>query len=546
MEISNQKTIFLGTGELRGIERILIYNTECFSGNFNIYLRGEKLQEKILSELHEKPTESSVKEIYIYLTELEDEYGNKIYKDIPSTGGDSSSVGFNINLKEYDYFSQGFNVILYLSEEKEILGFTIFDEPRGKTVSDNIKFERYYSIDNIILIVNYTGIIDINGDTINLVGEISDIAGDLDLTGKENYNYNTLETVKKENLVYHDPVYSDNINFLVKNHHTKNLLLSSFYYRLGSERYNTKLPLRSITLPGDVDFNKYQVGFYKGDIVLYAFKDYTYYIISLTKTGKGSTYTVPKKDFRGEYISMSHYYVVPDKAKIDHFSGGFIYTTDNRIFSIQDQSSPRVDTGINNAGWLKDKYIVDIFDLSGKIYKVPEENIIVRREAEEYFPGISSVYLDIENYLKYYTLNVIGKCGDWYIIKETLQSGQDYYIYTSMTKTIKFLVSENVTPMIVNNEVLMIKKELSSSETEYTFFNEPGNYIYGDTECLNGWKRSEIIVKISNNDSPSVLQTSYFSRFRRNILPDTLINFDIIAAFGGLIFYKKDLNISYL
>ena len=553
MEISNQKTIFLGTGKtgnLSGINKILIYNTECFSGNFNIYLRGEKLQEKILSILSEKPTESSVKEIYTYLVELDDEYGNKIYKDIPSRlkqpSDDDSSVIFDINLGEYDYFSQGFNVILYLDEGKEILGFTIFDEPRGKTISDDTRFVRYYSIDNITLTINYTGIIDINGDTINLVGEVSDIAEDLDLTGKENYNYNTLETIKKEDLSYNNPVYSDNINFLVKNHYTKNLLSGSFYYRLGSEKYNTKLPLKSITLPSN-DFDKFQVGFYKGDIVLYTYTDSTYYITSLTKTGRGSVYTVPKKDYNGNYISKSNYYIVPDKAEIDHFSGGFIYTTDNRVFSIQDQTSPMKDTGTNNSGWLNGRYVVDTFDISGKIYKLPEENIIVRREAEKYFPGISSVYLDIENYLKYYTLNVVGKCGDWYIIKESLQSGKSFYIYTNMTKTVKFPVSEkNITPMIINNEVLMLKEELDSNKTEYTFFDEPGNYIYGDTECPCGCKRSDITVTISNDDSPTILQTSYFSRFRRNILPDSLTNFDIIATFGGLIFYKKDLNISYL
>ena len=183
-------------------------------------------------------------------------------------------------------------------------------------------------------------------------------------------------------------------------------------------------------------------------------------------------------------------------------------------------------------------------------------------EAISSIPELTDTYFDLSRYSNEYSINIEGKRGEWFIIGHP---SIGIKILTNMTKTVIIKSSELGNVIFVNNQVLIVKSPNPNkpSEITYTLFDEDGNFLtegadeylrtyYNNLNLANKYAvpgiTKRLLIDNSANSTNSILdiQRSFFSYFRRNILPISLTDFEIIGGLYGLIFYRFGSYINYL
>lgn len=590
-------TYILGASKIIDSKYVLVYNTKSFlDKSDHIHLGKYKLSgSKQLSLLSSDPIKSNIHKILDDLLILRDDSGNLIYKPINSsvvTDTEKLNQGyvteFIVN-NEIDNIvgSDGFNVIIYLYEDANNklipLGFTIFLEPQGKRVrtsSDQFIIKKDYFVKNLHIYIGFKDTLLIDKVKVNLVDSLVDPERP-DQSGDNSWNYTNIKKWKKTKLNISRNFYSSRVYSTEQLNKEVFTDSSSFLVDKKNKVKGTKLTINQnlqIQDYHDKKFNKFQVGFFNGDLVLNTWNNKNEYVIySLTKknlVGNVLTYTIPVKN---DLVNFStNVYKLPElvghTSKIEFISGNYISvrhknsTTGeefNSIFDIDTQSSSEDS---DNLGWKtirNNKFMLDPLDVRNRIIRTGRLIFSSLDSAKKQIPSISDIYFDTREIELDHKIEIIGKRGEWFIIK---YPPYDLLVITNMTKQVVIKSEELSNVIFVNNQVLIIKEQNKEipNQTIYTLFDDDGKltttstkgYVdtYIDRNLLSSYKdysKSKIHnITIDNgiNSSDDILkiQRSFLAYFRRNVLPTSFTDFEIIGGIGGLIFYRQGSYINYL
>lgn len=361
-------TSLLGTRGFDSCNKILVYNSSTFIKKNITENLGMSAEEALF--LSKDPENNTIDDMYSILKRY-----NVFQPLLPNTTEEGLLFIFN-NSRLSAITGEGFNTIIFLMNE-EILGFTVFLDAIGYNTnnlsSSSYSVKRNYIVNNIIIEVLSGGnSIRVDEDTINLLNEID---RDVDR------DYSDMFTTKEKVLgsFRNSGNYNIHLKSLTHGKTEKDIFSDSTYVKLKGDAIISKLSLlKDIQLPTSYqDLQNSQVGYYKGDIVLYLWNDNCEYtIISLTRTLSnffaGSKdpfpYTTPKRDSKGAIISRSEKYKVPrlfqDKEQhISYFAGRYIIISiddTNYVFDIERQlgeAEIEEPLGKKNTAWVVDSYM---------------------------------------------------------------------------------------------------------------------------------------------------------------------------------------------
>lgn len=461
----------------------------------------------------------------------------------------------------FDYISgngviNGFDTIIYLNNsDNSPTGYTEFlnKQGEGRNVSISLAFNSVISGDLTIDLSNSLTQLK-NNSTVNK-----------NFTGKDLFHYPSVYDIKEDvdNCLWNSPDYTTNLSSVIKSPNIKNIFLTYGVLRGDSDLIKLDLSKDIIVDPYEFGFTNYQFGYYSGDIVVYLWKDLNYTIYSLTKRNRFENPI--------SYIKSNNgYLTIPEtegkKSKITLFSGKYIVlevssTSENstELFNFETQERSSVDY----------RFITDPFDPNNRLIKLP--NILNYSNIFDYLPEISNIHLDLYEYSKINSIDITRKLRNWYTIRRPKEG---INIYSGISITVYF--SSEEIPIIINDQTIMIFTSASESEgndlIEYytvykgnfkTFYSEKARVLLEKGKlsfnkdinvfiCTGGSRDEEYIEYYKSGDiriinTKDKFNKSYFSKFRRNILPnhtDTIP--DIIGAVDGIIFYKNQNYINYI
>ena len=446
--------------------------------------------------------------------------------------------------------TNGFDTIIYLSNsDNSAIGYTEFLSIQGKERNINITlaFNSEISGDFIVELSNSLSQLR-NNATINK-----------EFVGEELYNYPSAETIQNDvsEILENRPNYTTHLRSIKYSGNVQNIYLG-FGILNGQSLYKLNISSNINVDPFEHGFNKYQFGYYKTDIVIYLWKDLDYAIYSVIKRnrfGNPITYTKSSIGFKRipNYSTSSGV-----TQTINYFAGKYAIVSLSGTSNLSLIYDTELDKWIN----YNSDFLIDPMDVKSKIIELPRipnyDNII------NYVPDITNIYLDLSTYSLTNSISLTRKIGDWFVID---RKKDGLVIYTGMTKTL-YLSSEE-TPIIINDQVIMLKTEDTENDlTYYTIYNNIRNTYYtekarvilesggsleyddelgimmckggtNDSIYRNYYNTGEISIVHSTDSLPNC----YFSRFRKNILSNNSTTIpNIIGAIGGILFYKTEQN----
>lgn len=507
-----------------------------------------------------------------------DEYYNKLISDkidyIMVCSRETPTVPFR-----YEYSTErlidGFDTIMYLrSLSFKPLGYTTYSVNQGVNISTNISINiknRVFNSKNQELELN---------NSIKLIIESSIIKKNF--IGEKSYEYTSCQSVIKDLISLRDSDkfyrYSPYVS-AVKDSKYGECNLLDFGFVNSSKVYKIDIIRNLKYNPFQINYTNHKISSWeKDDIVIASWVDDKYSIHSLVKRNKFNdpiSYTPTPKGYKvipipenitGEIIEIVGRFA---KIKLVDSSGDdreaiFDVITDSWVKT--DKSSIKILDPISSIG---------LVELPGKVDGSYLST--VRKK----LPGITDIhYKLVAGDL------VIGKVGNWYIIKPVLDLiNEGTLIYTTTSKTI--VVSEKEEVLVVNDKILATKSNIGSEiyyyfyiadegykydlkdggDTRYMYWSElakhtvfPGHnfertltghpiYHTGNEDEYNSYQnlyknRAIKVVKVGEN----ILGCKNISGFRRNIIDLECLQIpEFLGAFMGLLFYEKENNyLNYL
>lgn len=597
MEIYN--TYMLGAGKLVDCEFVLVYNTDSFKNRADdLYLGSSSIGgSEVLSTLINIPTKKSIGEIVKKVLQVKDGSGSLVYNVSKVNRAEPGSKYYSDfivgNKKDNIVGSDGFNVLVYLCSDGGTgfipIGYSTFLEPQGSslfTESGKYMIRKSYYVKNLHIYIGFENQLLFDTESVNLLDNLYETANSDKnrQSGTEDWKYASVRRVNsRESFNLARPLYSSRIYSSSRDLRSQYVFLDNSSFELGKYGKVIKKTKLSINKNLHIDryynsFNNYQVGFYKGDPALFVWSsDNNYSIYSLAKKNKVGNvvmYTGPINS--GNLIFNSNVYRLPKfddafDSKIEFFSGNLIQvqhknkeTGDVRkdVFNIDLQDT--IDNR-NNSGWISYgdyQPVLDPLDIKNRVILSRKLVFSNKTEAEKSIPELTDIFLELGKYSSANSINVEGKRGEWFIIGHPTI---DIKILTNMTKTVIIKSSELDGVIYVNNQVLITKSvdPTKPSETRYTLFDEDGKFLtidaskylntyYNSSNLVSGFKvpgvAKKLVIDNSVNSTNSILdiQRSFLSYFRRNVLPISLTDFEIIGGLYGLIFYRQGSYINYL
>jgi hypothetical protein len=563
--MENYNTSFLGAGSLTYGSYILIYNNNVFSKySDSLMINGKFINSRkdILEKISSKPDRGNIINQTSLILQLKESDGSKAFKLIPYKERITlnSSSGNKI-------ISDGFNTIVYLetNEATSVIGFTFFNKVQGtystNSNSNSYQVKKSYKIDSIDLFINISNNLTLNIDsTINPIEKLDVDRIKKSLIGKEIWQYVGSKEIKNKNFAFTtSPTYSSNLRELLGNTNVSYLITSNTFTEINnlsdvkSGYLSLSKNLQLDPLSAKEKFNHFQVGFWDDDLVMYSWTDEVdnvmkFEVFSLTKINSKFPllYTKPIRGTASSHIhEIPPYYLDSERQsqlvekKLIGFSGKFIY-----FYLPKYKKTVMFD--IVKHKYLAEGVIANLGDITGKIIWSNSNQLVSYDEAVKLIPHLANIKLDVKEFFKNNFLRVVAKVGDWIIID---YPNLNAYIYSNYSKIILVEESEYENVMIINDECLLIKQD----NRGYNLIAEEGNYI-SDTlknHIINNnldFQLSHLIDNFSELDpkyninftgvnNPLYIQKSALSYFRRNALPTTMNEFNIIAAYGGLIYY---------
>ena len=596
MEIYN--TYMLGAGKLVDCEYVLVYNTESLSKRADdLYIDGISISKSnFLPLLSKVPDKRDIQEVVRKILKIKNNLGELVYNvSEVNRSTDPSSKYYSdfivSNRKDNIVGPDGFNVIVYLCSNGGVelvpIGYSTFLEPQGSSVfteSGKYMIRKNYYVRNLHIYIGFDNQLLFDTEKLNLLDNLSSTANlsKRDLRGTENWNYASVSSAKEKVGHVERPLYTNRIYSTVSG---RGQYIFSDTNLFILDRNNKVIEKTKLCINKNLHvdrfnnaFGNYQLGFYKGDPALYVWNiGNNYSIYSLARknlVGNTVMYTNPVNT--GRLILNSSVYRLPSydinyKSKIEFFSGNLVQTahTNNetgevvrKVFNLDLQDNRDND---NNAGWMNfgdDLALLDPLDIKNQVRTTKKLIFATKEEAEKSIPELTDIHFDLGRYSSECSINVEGKRGEWFIIGHPTI---DIKILTNMTKTVLIRSSELGGVMFINNQVLIIKNPNPDrlSEITYTLFDSDGKFMtsgasdylstyYNNLDALKEYKvpgrRKRLMIDNSINSTNSILdlQRSFLAYFRRNTLPTSLTDFEIIGGLCGLVFYRLGSLVNYL
>ena len=474
-----------------------------------------------------------------------------IYRDIINSGISTTLIRTNAS-DSFKYIAngRGFNTIIYLSNaDNSPIGYTEFLSIQGKERNINITLDFNSKI---------------SGDsTVDLVNSLSQLRNNTTIervfTGNKLYDYPTIKTIKEEveEAIINNPNYTTHLSSIIKSKNNQNIYLK--YGILNGENLIKLDFSKNINIdPFGFGFQRFQLGYYKTDIVIYSWKDLDYSIYSTIKRNRFDNPISYINTSSGHTLIPKYTNSEDVRQVINYFAGKYA------VIKLSGSINKILLYDIEKQNWvnLENDFIIDQLDINSRIIELP--TILTYDNISKYLPEIDSIYLDLKDYVNVNSIKFYGKIGDWIIIN---RDRDDLIVYTNMSKTI-YLRSDEI-PIIINEDILMIHTKENNLDY-YTIYNNPGTYysekartILEDTTtnsitykpeykysenlnimfCTNGFNdelyknyyETEKILVVHSSES---LINSYFSSFRKNNLPNNSTKIpEIIGSIGGLLYY---------
>lgn len=455
----------------------------------------------------------------------------------------------------FNYYTDGlgFNTIIYLSNsDGSPIGYTEFLSIQGKDRNINISLSFNSEI---------TG-----GFTVELANSLSQLRNNTtvkkNFIGDELFEYPSSKKIIDDlnDISLRNPDYTTHLSSVLHSNN-KNIYLRNGILN-GTSLIKLDFSFNVNINPFGYNFNNYQFGYYRTDIVIYSWKDSDVSIYSITKRNRFGNPISYINSSKG-YITIPKYTTDKDQT-ILYFSGKYV------ILEIAGSSSNKVIYDLEKKSWITkySDFIVDPLDINSNIIELPK--VLNYNNISRYLPKISNIFLNIKEYSNTNSISITKKIGDWIVIE---RKRDNLVLYSNMNKTL--YLSKEETPIIINNKLIMIHTIDNNLGLDYyTIYNSSGETFYSErarviiettsTEneiytpklelsedlgilfCTGGkndekyrqyYKTSKIII-VQSSES---LTTSYFSQFRRNNLPsDSLKIPNIIGSIGGLLYYIQD------
>lgn len=524
----------------------------------------------------EKISITNLDEVLNEVLKENSKYGG--YTSLKRSGKDEDYIYSRINVNSLG--DSGFNTIIYLSptNSNEPIGYTEFLTAQGiipKEVSIKLDFEATseVGVDKINIFNSFSSVREFKSISKRL---ISNKLGGFTSIFKVEQEIGTDKTFSR---------YTREVNNLFEN--PENSILLDFGLATKDGLYRLDL-IKEMTIAED--FEHYQLGYYKGEIVLYAWKtknqEIVYLITSLSrkdKFGNPISYTNTPEGTK----SLSNVPNLKSAVKsINYFSGRFasvhLESGHNAVIDVFDSKLVLQDEKASNIS-----HIIDLWSPYSHVIELP--SVLNKTSLMEHLPETKDLYINVPGYTTL-TIKPVKKIGEWYVFREVAKNLDstsnsitlNYLIYTNFTKTIRICEEYDEEPIPINNNLLLLRSKETIGNTTYdyyTYFTADGDYcsenylmakdlidgvkkpagkfyyqnfgcvIYSKTKYLaskaenyNNYSEKKLLIdKLGDN-----LLDSYIFGFRRNTCPENLEVPEIIGAINGLIYYKEGNKIKLL
>ena len=455
----------------------------------------------------------------------------------------------------------GFDTIIYINHLNIPLGFTKFEVVKG-LLSEKLKIMIDFNVK-----INKVE----NNSNVKIEYALDNITEFISLSKKllveKDYGYSTANKINKR--IEIEKSFTNYVNNINDIETKPNKFISLNYGLLNSKGLYKLNIITEMTIANG--FKNIQLGYYKGEIVIYSWevenKEIKYTITSLSRKDTFGNPIIYTK--RGSYNTIN--IKTEGTISVNYFSGKFI--------SISVNSNSEVYNIITGERVLLDEenpnHVINIWG-NGQIIELPKA--LSRKSLMEFIPETRNLYIDINNYKQ--TIHLVKNIGEWYVFRETRYSinksnpiFKNFLIYTNMTKTITVSEEYDQEPIILNNNILILRTKEQINNTKQDYYS----YFVGDGHFLseNAWLAMDIITNDSNinkvynpefncitygennqenyrNGSilidkiDSNILDSYLFSFRRFTCPDNLKVPEIVGTINGLIYYKQGNNIKLL
>lgn len=513
------------------------------------------------------------------------DYSNKASLDRLSNGSiDVTNIKNSITLdKTNNYFSynkinlpNGFNTIIYLNQFGNPIGYSEFINTQG-IIPEKIKIFLSFKVS-----ANLGNPLDIN-----IVYNLSEVSKSTlnnktkKLFSDKLYGFTSAQKIIKElnNSTDIYPRYTRQVSELLKQPYENIFLDFGICNSLGIYRLNL---VREMTIAEDL--KNHQLGYYRGEIVLYSWKKdeisgiFKYTIHSMSrknKFGNPICYTNTTEGTRDIKPYPDNSYTIKD---IRYFSGKYISTVlvknsfsgGEEIYSIYNmETEDWVSLELPN-------HVMDLWGVDSRIIELPKAKQLSISSITSFCPDILNTYLDIKNYS--YSIDLIKKVGEWFVLKQ-VRYPYTFRIYTNMTKTIILSDTDGYLdqePILINNNILALRTIDTYRNNKYDFYtyfvgkglyysekallvmnlldggltkslkpvpDNPGVLYFPHTNLeLSNLKNygTNLLTDVVGENSDFL--NSYLFGFRRNTCPDDLKVPELIGSINGLVYYKTKNN----
>ena len=520
------------------------------------------------------------------------DYSNKASIDKLSTNSiDVYNLTNSIILvKSNGYFTynkislpSGFNTIIYLNQSGNPIGYTEFINTQG-IIPEKINIYIHFEVT-----ITKGDPIDINitYDLSNL-SKSTLINKTKNLFSNKLYGLTSVSKITSEltQSVDNYPRYTKNVSELLKQPFENIFLDFGICNSLGLCRLNL---VREMTIAEDL--KNHQLGYNRGEIVLYSWKKdestgiYKYAIHSMSrknKFGNPICYTNTTEGTKEIALYPDSSYEINN---IRYFSGKYISTVISKTSSGGGEMNAIYN--IDTESWVTlelPNHVMDLWGIDSQIIELPKAKQLSISAITNFCPGILNTHLDIKNYS--YNIDLVKKVGEWYVLKQLRYfSGKgtySFWVYTNMTKTIILSCTEGYSdqePIIINNNLIALRTTETLNDKTYDYYTYyAGDGLYYSEKALQTLYLG--ITGISKAlrpvpDNPEVLYffsrdknmpisdnlgnlgvnmyvdiigknngfiNSYLFGFRKNTCPEDLKVPEIIGSINGLVYYKTKNN----
>ena len=543
---------------------------EIINNNSNTYVNG------IISDLEDCSTIVLYRSTRLLTTSISNlEYvldtlsKNKNYTRIDKTtiesedGKTESYYLFNRLDENNNIRYIGFDTIIYINHLGVPIGYTKFNSIKG-LIPEKLKIKIDFKTESSEWKL---GTVDIEYSLDNITEYIS-------LTRKllidKPYGFSTAKDIK-ETLSQFNPInrYTNNVYELMASPEKSVSLNYGLLTNGGFFRLNL---ITEMTIPDD--FCNIQFGYYKGEVICYIWR------INTNDNGKSVLEYIMasfsrKTPFGGpEYYTRRSSYntiTIEDSSKkinkVNYFSGRYVSLSMNNgtseVWNIIDKEQVILDNYYSN-------HVIDLWG-NGQIIELP--NVLSKKNIVEFIPKVRDLHLDIKNYRQ--TIHLVKVIGEWFVFRETRTNlskinaiSSNFLIYTNMTKTIMISEDYDLEPILINNNILVLRTTESLGHTNYDYYsyyvgdgdfvsenakmaldiilgvkkdktyNSEFKYIQYNEDNLEKYINQSILI---DNIGSNILD-SYLYGFRKFTCPDDLKVPEIVGTINGLIYYNSGEN----